>query len=287
MNPPRGSSPAPRRADASMSLLAEVARHPLDPGYADAAREARPRGRRATAGVLVLALVLGLTITAAVVALRRPSSSAEQARALLERQIAAQTQRGRQAQAAINAASLDISALQEQVLAEEDPQVLARLQQDSARSGAVAVSGPGLRVVLSDAPSDDPEALEPDQRVQDVDLQVLVNGLWAAGAEAIAINDARLTSTTAIRGAGSAVLVDVVPLLGPYTVDAIGDAVAMQTALASGAAGQHLATLRATYAIGVDLSAERDLRLPGTGQVTLRFATVMSGTPSPAAGAGP
>lgn len=272
-----------RRADASMSLLAEVARHPLDPGYEHAALHPRPRARFGAVGVVVLALLLGLTISAAVVALRQPSSSAEQARDLLERQIQAQTDRGAQAQAAINDASAQIATLQEQVLAEEDPAVLARLQQDSARSGTVAVGGPGLRVVLSDAPSDDPDTIEADDRVQDVDLQVLVNGLWAAGAEAIAINGTRLTSTTAIRSAGSAVLVDLVPLVGPYTVEAIGDAVTMQTQLAAGSAGQHLATLKATYGIGVDVSSAGDLQLSGTGQVTLRYAAVPSATPGVAA----
>ena len=36
----------------------------------------------------------------------------------------------------------------------------------------------------------------------------LVNGLWQAGAEAISINGQRLTSTSAIRFAGQAILVD-------------------------------------------------------------------------------
>ncbi len=36
----------------------------------------------------------------------------------------------------------------------------------------------------------------------DGDLQKLVNGLWVAGAEAIAINGERLTTLTAIRQGG-------------------------------------------------------------------------------------
>ena len=81
-------------------------------------------------------------------------------------------------------------------------------------SGTLPVEGPGLVVRLDDAPPDD--AVEDplrggtpvDGRVQDRDLQDLVNGLWAAGAEAISINDVRLTALTAIRSAGDAVLVD-------------------------------------------------------------------------------
>ena len=42
----------------------------------------------------------------------------------------------------------------------------------------------------------------------DPDLQKLVNGLWAAGAEAISINGQRLTNLSAIREAGEAITVN-------------------------------------------------------------------------------
>ncbi|MGO1341870.1 MAG: DUF881 domain-containing protein, partial [Cellulosimicrobium funkei] len=63
------------------------------------------------------------------------------------------------------------------------------------------------------------------------DLQRVVNALWAGGAEAVAINDQRLTGLSAIRSAGDAVLVDLQPLVGPYRVEAIGDPDAMRTSL--------------------------------------------------------
>ena len=113
-----------------------------------------------------------------------------------------------------------------------------------SRPASCPSPGRGLRLVLTDAPSDDPDVVDPSLRVQDVDLQVVVNGLWAAGAEAIAVNGQRLTAMTAIRSAGDAVLVDLVALSSPYTVEAVGDAVDMQTELARASAGQHLATLR-------------------------------------------
>lgn len=138
-------------------------------------------------------------------------------------------------------------------------------------SGAVPVTGPGLRIVLADAPGSDED---PDTRVQDVDLQILVNGLWAGGAEAVAVNGQRLTSLTAIRSAGSAILVDLVPLIGPYAVEAIGDAAELQTSLARSAAGQHLATLRNTFGITAQVSSQRKLELPGSGTTTLQHADV-------------
>ena len=50
-------------------------------------------------------------------------------------------------------------------------------------TGFAAVTGPGLRVTVDDQPEGDP-----DGRVRATDLRSLVNGLWQAGAEAIAIN---------------------------------------------------------------------------------------------------
>ena len=44
------------------------------------------------------------------------------------------------------------------------------------------------------------------------DLQIVVNGLWASGAEAVSVNGQRLTSKAAIRFAGQAILVNYRPL---------------------------------------------------------------------------
>jgi len=274
--PDRHDGTARRALDASMTLLNEVYRRPLDPGYALAAQRRAARGEpprrvRAVAGLVVLAVVLGLATTAATLALRQPAGSALSARQLLERQIEQRTQEADDLQQQISDLTAEIAQLQSEALGGGSP-LLAQNSADAVAAAVVPVTGPGLRVVLTDAPTDDPDTQDPDERVQDVDLQVLVNGLWAAGAEAIAVNGQRLGAMTAIRSAGTAVLVDLVPLSSPYTVDAIGGAPAMQTELARTAAGQHLATLRSTYGIGVQITSQRHLELPGTGQLTLRSA---------------
>jgi uncharacterized protein YlxW (UPF0749 family) len=210
------------------------------------------------------------------------------ARHLLEQQI---VQRGDEAaalQEQVEQLSTEIAALQDDLLRDEEPDLGAQLASDAVASGAVPVKGPGLRVVLADGPTEDPDVLDPRTRVRDGDLQVLVNGLWAAGAEAVAVNGERITSMTAIRSAGDAVLVDLVALSSPYTVDAIGDAPSMQTSLAQASAGTWLAMLKNSYGIGVKMSSERSLTLPGTGQTTFYYAHVPpehapSVAPSPSA----
>ena len=151
---------------------------------------------------------------------------------------------------------------------------------DELAAGTGAVGGPGLRVTVEDAPVTraDPEAADPDLRVQDVDLQVVVNGLWAAGAEAVAVNGQRLTALTAIRTAGSAILVDLAPLSSPYVVEAVGrphrDADGVrpdQRRPAPRDAAQHLRDPEPGR------PPAEDLRLPGSSRTRLQSATAIAG----------
>jgi uncharacterized protein YlxW (UPF0749 family) len=274
-----GAVQVDRRPDASMTLLTEFYRRPLDPGYALAAErraagDAPPRRRLGIVGLVVLAVLLGLGTAAATAALRQPVGQVSEARRVLESQITERGDEAAELQQQALALSDEIATMQSSVLGSADEPLQSALTAGAVEAGSLAATGPGLRVVLTDAKSDHPDAEDPDNRVQDIDLQVLVNGLWEAGAEAIAINGQRLTSMTAIRSAGSAVLVDLVALSSPYTVEAIGDSVQMQTELARSSTGQLLATLRATYGIGVDMSSERRLALPGAGLSALRSASV-------------
>jgi len=278
-----GEPPTARVPDASMSLLNDVARMPLEPAYRTVADQRAREGRRRSTVrhrtmSALLAVTLGLATTSAALALRAPQPAVLAARAILEKQIGERTAAVDRLRMQNAATAQQIAALQATVLAARDSPLVDQLAADSLISGASALTGPGLRITLSDAP-DVGGVVDPDKRVQDVDLQILVNGLWAAGAEAIAVNDHRLTTTTAIRSAGSAILVDLNPLVGPYVVDAIGDAADLQTRLARLSAGQHLATLRTTYSIGVDVSAKRSLQLPAASLPDLSYARVPAGVP--------
>ncbi len=52
---------------------------------------------------------------------------------------------------------------------------------------------------------------------------MLVDGLWEAGAEAIAINDQRINALGGIRNTSRAIHVNGRPVNAPYVVSAIGD----------------------------------------------------------------
>jgi len=276
--PPTGAR-RPRRPDESMTLLTEVMDHPLDPGYEEAARS-RELGTRTGPTVptrvvaLVLAVALGLVTAIAVKSLRAPSPSVVEARTVLQEQIVERQDRADALSRSIARTNAEVDALQSQALAAQSPSLLATVQDDTVASGAAAVSGPGITVTVADA-SDAvaPDGtVDPDRRVQDSDLQNVVNALWAGGAEAIAINGQRLTSTTAIRSAGSAILVDFVGLASPYHVEAIGDPDALRSSFAASSASDQLKVLGESYGLESSVATDKHLDLEGGGPSTLQHA---------------
>lgn len=274
-----------RAVDASMGLLNDIANRALEPDYANAAERAQrnpvPSGRQQAtrAGTAMLVAVLcGAVTVLAILQLRQPTGTGESPRELLAREIAERTEESEVLATTRDSLAAEIGSIQEAAFG-EDPGFLERLAETEVASGASPVVGPGLVMVLDDGPGavedDDPEA-----RVQDVDLQVVTNALWAAGAEAIAVNGHRLTALSAIRSASQAVLVDLAPVLPPYRVEAIGDVRSMQTAFARSSAANHLTFLTGTYGITVSTSSETELELSGAPSATLRYATPAEGVAS-------
>jgi uncharacterized protein YlxW (UPF0749 family) len=106
--------------------------------------------------------------------------------------------------------------------------------------------------------------------------------LWLAGAEAIAVNGIRLSSTSAIRFAGETVLVDFQQINSPYTIEAIGPRDKMLTSFADSTIARQLKTKEAVYNITFKFNGKSDLQL---GSVTVsqpRYARTGSAPPAPA-----
>lgn len=261
---------------ASMSLLTSVLARPLDPGYEAAARRRAEEGtsRRSPSGVVllvVLAVVLGALVVTATRTLRAPQPAVVQARAVLEDEVTVRSREVAEAQEQLVELDAQIQRLQRTALESSDPELLARLAADEAVSGATALTGPGVRVTLADAAG--VEESDTERRVHDSDLRTVINGLWAAGAEAVSVNGIRVTALTAVRAAGQAVLVDLEPLSGPYVVEAIGDPERLPTRFAGTAAQDHLTLLRAVYDITSTVEPVASLALPAASTPTLVHAS--------------
>ena len=144
-------------------------------------------------------------------------------------------------------------------------------------SGFVGVAGPGAVVSLSDGKEPLPKGVTPDEaRVLDIDMQMVVNGLWQAGAQAIAINGIRLTTMTAIRTAGEAILVDFRPLVPPYSIVAIGPQ-DLARRFSRTPAEDELRQLRRDYGIESTVKPDTDLEVPASTANLPNKAVVMKG----------
>ena len=160
--------------------------------------------------------------------------------------------------------------------------------------GLRPVAGPGLTVVLDDAPgraidavSEEAAALEdgtaPEVSVSDLvvhqqDIQAVANALWEAGAEAMTIRGQRVIATTGIKCVGNAVILHGVPYSPPYDIRAVGDPTALRESLAASAYVSSYRDVAAAYGLGYEVLSERELRLPGyTGPTALRYASPLDG----------
>ncbi len=266
-----------------MSLLADLlAGKVLDPGYAEAAARRAASGdsppRRARgAGVLLVLVLAGTLIAVAGAQVRRGEPVAAEQRSRLIGEIHARTAETDRLQDRVDRLRARTERSRAAALARSDEgrRVRRRLARAGAAAAALPAAGAGIVVALADAPPAGPAARRRATgggRVYDQDLQVLVNGLWAAGAEAIGVNGQRLTPTTAIRAAGEAILVDYRPLTGPYAVTALGDPDRLRDAFAGSAADRRLAALRERFGIRYEVRGTSGARLPAGSAVLLRYA---------------
>lgn len=253
------------RPDASMDLLREVTEHSLDPDY----RVPAP-GRTQRRHPITLAVVLGLAgvmvgLSVAQTSTQAPAAEVER-RELVQR-IREQTEvvDARREQAA--ELDAEIAELRSGRLAHDgtDRELEAEVAGAELEAAGTPVRGPGMVVVVDDAASG-----EKDTAVLDRDLQELANGLWVAGAEAVSVNGHRLSSRTAIRGAGEAITVDYRSLTRPYRIEAIGDPQTLQARWLQTPAAGLWSHLRTKYGMRYEMSVHQELLLRGDTHATLR-----------------
>ncbi len=294
--PPAAARP-PRAPDASMSLLRETSERAMDPGYASAAARRRattpggqprpPRSRMSTAWVAVVAIALGLCASIAVITLRTPAAPG--AREALVTEVAERRATVTSASERVHALRAPVDARRDAALSGGGDDLVAANRTGGLLSATSPVSGRGLRLSIDDAPGsrasapggDPRDATAADQgRVLDRDLQVVTNGLFAAGAQAVSVSGHRLTSLSSIRVAGQAILVDYQPLTPPYVVEAVGDPDVMAHDFAASAAGAYVAALEDAYGVQVTSTAHRSLQLPAGSVETLRHASTTQPAPA-------
>jgi uncharacterized protein YlxW (UPF0749 family) len=268
MSPPEGGPPMGDPATA-------LGLRPDSDGYDQPRRWSQPWSRGpATALTAVAALLVGFLLTAGLTAGRNVAQVQDSRRAELIELI-----RGRQEHVDAQAAQLDeLRGRLAEVEAEtalRAPALQEELGRVEAAVGAVAVRGPGMRVTLGDAAGTCPTGREEDCRIQDTDVQLIVNALFGAGAEAIAVNGERLIATSAIRSAGQSILVNYRVLASPYVVEALGDPDRLAEELPAASVAQEFEIWSEVYGLGFVVEEVDEVELPAYGgAVRLRSVDV-------------
>lgn len=106
------------------------------------------------------------------------------------------------------------------------------MQRLKMAAGTVAVSGQGVSIIIDDSKKQSKTGENPNLfLIHDDDILKVINELWAAGAEAVAINEQRLIATSEIRCAGPTLSVNNTRSSPPYEIKAIGDQKSLENSL--------------------------------------------------------
>jgi uncharacterized protein YlxW (UPF0749 family) len=288
--PAPAARPDPQRY-ASVRLLADLVDDTLDPGYAAAAARRGPNPPPRwydTPAVALGCLLIGFALVVGYVHTHRGAPEAQKVHDDLVAKVHEAQDRGDDLSAQLKQLNDELEAARNGALSAGQR---AQLSAAELAAGQVAVTGPGLSVTLDEPPI--PSASPSTGRggttpvgaahiLTDRDIRSVVNELWADGAEAISVNDVRLTPTSAIRFAGEAVLVDFQAISPPYTVRAVGEPDTLATGFAMSEVASRYQTLSSAVGIRFVFDEKDSLTLPASTPPTLRYARpVPSPTPSP------
>lgn len=190
----------------------------------------------------------------------------------------------RAAEAQVRLADAHLAGLQKQVgaatrTAGDNDTAVARAQERvtplRAPGGLLAAHGPGILVVLDDAPqSSQSTGADPNQLVvHQSDMQAVVNALWAGGAEAMSVAGQRIIATSAVRCVGNTLLLNGEVFSPPFRVAAIGASRTMAAALDASPGVDLYKQAAGYYGLGYTVETTDDIEVPAyTGPVGLVYA---------------
>lgn len=145
-------------------------------------------------------------------------------------------------------------------------------------AGTSPVTGPGVTVRLWDAPVpvQMPAGVTGDDLVvHQQDLEAVMNGLWAGGAEAMTVQGHRVTSTSSVRCVGNVLLIDGATYSPPYEIAAIGDPQLLEAGLLRARSIQIYLEYVEALNLGWSLEAADGLTMPADdSNLTLEYAHV-------------
>lgn len=267
-----------------MPLLALITQQSMDEDYRQVAERRRTTsgegadagaGRRAKSLTVVAVVAFGLILGVAAIQTSRNADVRQAGREVLINRIDDQ-------QKSVASLHRRIAQLTAQNTAAEarDHSLARRTRQATQRAGSLAqrtgfgpVSGPGVRITVDDASGG-----EEGTEVRDSDLAALVNGLWAAGATAVAVNDERVTALSALRNSGSVIRINDVSLSPPYHVVALGDTRTLLARLARTTSGHAFHDLTSQLGMPVSMVNVDRVQVPAAPADMMKLSYAETGT---------
>lgn len=267
------------------SLLRSLLSDHLDPGY-QAAADAKKQGKRrkrwqSWAWQIAGALLIALVFVAAVAQARSTAPGVRETQQVLSGSVrVAETDvAGASARRDDLAAEVDTVRRQRLEGDARGQQLLGQLDESNLDAAATPVIGPGLEITVTDPGmsrdlTDVSKERVPgsQQVILDRDLQLVVNSLWASGAEAISVGGVRMGPNVTIRQAGGGILVDNQPISSPYVILAVGPPNAVRDGFERSPGLQRLRLLETSYGVGVTVSTSEALTLPASPVRDVNFA---------------
>lgn len=215
----------------SLHLIDDLTNRPMDQLYSDSRLAARPRSSLDLWGtrivVFIVCIAVGFLGSQFVRLLN--TDPRKEVRNQLASQLESSNDQVQALEKEIN--SLRTSIDKQSAALNESP-VQVQVRKDDMVAGLTKVEGEGIVLTIANplAASGGNNGALPRETsttklrvVTDYDLQQWVSLLWFHGAEAIAINGNRLGALTAIRTAGSSILIDTNAISSPYVIEAIGN----------------------------------------------------------------
>jgi uncharacterized protein YlxW (UPF0749 family) len=266
-------------------LLRSLLTDHLDPGYREAAERKAAGARRPGAvewgwqvvGGVAVAVVFGVALVQA----QSSESATRQSRHVLSASV-------RSAEARTQAGTRQRDGLAGQV--EQDRRgrlagdaqgrrLLTELERAEFAAAVTPVTGPGLTVTVAEpgparnlTDASKQRVSGSPQIILDRDLQLVVNALWVAGAEAISVGGIRIGPNVTLRQAGGGILVDNQPVGSPYVIVAIGPGHAIQDSFEHSPAMKRLTLLSVSYGVGINTTLGDRLSTPPASVRDVNFA---------------
>jgi len=240
------------------------------------------RTRHPAITVGLVAALAGLLFTTNAQLARAPGAITSSARqpANLAQLVLAGASRNDQLEAHLDGLTTEIDQLTAAALLPGDKENADLVLQEGLAVGALPVMGPGVRVILDDAPASAAAiaGVQPDDLViHQQDLQAVIGALWAGGAEAMTLMGERVTMTSAFRCTGNVLLLHGRVFSPPFVVEAIGDPGRLTAEVMAAEGVQVFLTYVDWLGLGFSLYQENNLTMPAFVGTTLTMAQLPVG----------